>query len=136
MVSVAGRKPCIGRCGTIPLMDSREAELRREVRLGSAAIRPAASVPIGKVSLAWFAFALVDTSAVARRLPWDRWSRRRRLIARVASETLFRLVVVDAIVRWSARQMLRQAEVERRLSQELGRAPTPDELERALQEDR
>jgi hypothetical protein len=94
-------------------MDPREADLRRRARLGSAAIPPPSHLPLGRISLAWFAAAFVETSAVARRLPWKRSSPRRRFITRVVLDTVVRLVVADPILRWSARESLRGAEVER-----------------------
>jgi hypothetical protein len=59
-----------------------------------------------------------------------------RLLARVGRETLLRFLVVDESMRWSARQTIKRAEVEQRLRQELGRPPWPEELNRALTEDR
>ena len=39
-------------------------------------------------------------------------------------------------MRWAARQTIRRAEIEQRLRKELGRPPWPEELRRALIEDR
>jgi hypothetical protein len=111
-------------------------DTRRQARLGSAAIRPA-PIPPRWIPLIWlFATAAGMARPIARRLPWGTWSRRRRLLTSIGAETLFRVFVADALVRWSARQTIRRAEIEQLLREELGRPPWPEELERAWMEDR
>jgi hypothetical protein len=110
-----------------------EHELRRRAALGSAAIRPLTRPPVRWIAGMWVLNVVVSV-AIEPWLPWRRWSRRRRIFVRIVFETVFRVVAIDPIVRWSARETLKRGELEQRLREELGRPPSPEEVERAWRE--
>jgi hypothetical protein len=110
-------------------------DLRRRAELGSAAIRPRHPPPLRWILGGWL-LNVATAFVFEPRAPWRRWSLSRRIAARVLFETVFRVFAIDAIVRWSARETLKRRALEQRLREELGRPPSPEELERALMEDR
>jgi hypothetical protein len=117
----------------IVVENTSEHELRRRAALGSAAIRPRHPPPLRWIAGVWVLNVAVSV-AIEPWTPWRRWSRRRRIAARVLFETVFRVVAIDPMVRWSARETLKRAELEQRLREELGRPPWPEEVDRAWRE--
>jgi hypothetical protein len=111
-------------------------EIRRRARLGSAA-KPPGPIPPRSILNYWLvATAAGVVAPLARRMRRDARGGPRRLLIRVGADALFRFLVVDAFTQWSARQTINRIETEQRLRAELGRPPWPEELERALMEDR
>jgi hypothetical protein len=108
-----------------------ESKTQREARMGAAFQRPSL-VP------RWLALSALATFAsnalfprLSYRLRWVTRAGPRGLALHLAAGTLVWLGA-DAMVRWTARAILKREEVVQRLRAELGRPPWPEEVDRAL----